>query len=66
MLPPKNSQHADDVASAAAAYLWNVLPLIMKLSAPEAFDRLKTCFEVAITSFTKGSEKWVIAAHSKN
>jgi hypothetical protein len=66
MLPPQPHQHAEDIAAAAAAYLWNVLPFIMKLSAPEAFDRLKTHFEVAITAYTKGTERWELPVPSEN
>ena len=66
MLPPRSNHDTEDVASAAAAYLWNVLPIIMKLSAPEAFDRIKTHFEVAITAFTKRSITWEMPAPSEN
>jgi hypothetical protein len=63
MLPPQPDQHADNVAAAA---LWNVLDLILKLPAPQAFDRLKTHFEVAITAYIKVADRRTFPVPSEN
>ena len=44
---------AEDVAAASAAYLFNVLPGITALPAPEAFERLKLHFETAIMTYQR-------------
>ena len=65
MLPPQPNQLTEDIASSAAASLWNVLDLIVKLPAPQAFERLKLFFEGAISTY-KASERRTFFSPSEN
>lgn len=44
---------ADDVAAASAAYLFNALPEIQKLTPPEQFERLREVFATALAAFVE-------------
>jgi hypothetical protein len=48
-----NHQHAYDVAGAAAAYAYNVLPAIAMLPASEAYLRLHDLFYTAILAYSE-------------
>jgi hypothetical protein len=65
MLPPCHDPLAEAIASQAAASLWNVLDIVMKLPAPQAFERIKLHVEGAITAY-KRSERRVFPAPSDN
>jgi hypothetical protein len=54
-----DAQLADDVAAASAAYLFNVLPSIVALPPPEAFERLKGHFEAALAAYADGTDGWI-------
>lgn len=49
---------AADVAAASAAYLWDVLPEILKTAPEEAVRRLALHFETAIRACFEGRENW--------
>ena len=49
---------AKDVAAASAAYLFNILPEIMKLPAPEAYARLQAHIHTAILVYADGLNNW--------
>jgi hypothetical protein len=49
---------AEDVAAASAAYLWDVLPEILKSAPEEAVRRLALHFETAIRAYLEGLENW--------
>ena len=50
---------ADDVAAASAAYLFNVLPEILKLPASERYARLAVHFEACLCAYKDGLAGWV-------
>jgi hypothetical protein len=58
MHSPQSRQRAEDVAAASAAYLLPELPSILRLAAPEAFDRLRNHFQTAIIVFVDGPSEW--------
>jgi len=49
----------EDVISASAVYLFNVLPEIVKLPAGEQFKRLSVHFEAALMAYKDGLAGWV-------
>ncbi len=62
-----NDSHlAEDVCAASAAYLFNLLPELVKLPATEQFERLAAHFEAAITAYVDGLAGWIIPEPSKN
>ncbi|QJW94195.1 hypothetical protein [Frigoriglobus tundricola] len=54
-----NSALADDVCAASAAYLFNLLPDLVKLPAPEQFQRLAAHFEAALLAYHDGINGWL-------
>ena len=46
-----NQNHAEDVAAASAALLWNILPDIVKLPACEGYARLQEHLEACIFAY---------------
>jgi hypothetical protein len=55
---PELDPLAEDVAAASAAYLWGVLPEILKTAPEEAVRRLAQHFETAIRAYLDGRENW--------
>jgi hypothetical protein len=49
---------ADDVAAASAALLFNLLPEIVKLPAPEAYARLQSHIHAALLAYAESLEGW--------
>jgi hypothetical protein len=49
----------EDVCAASAAYLFNVLPELVKLPAPEQFKRLAAHFEAALLAYRDGMSGWI-------
>ena len=49
---------AEDVAAASAACLFNTLPEIMKLPAPEVYARLQDHIHTAILAYREGLNHW--------
>lgn len=58
MMPQSFHPLAEDVAAASAACLFNTLPEIMKLSAPEAYARLQEHIHTAILAYADGLINW--------
>jgi hypothetical protein len=46
-----NEQHADDVASGSAAFLFDLLPAIITLPSAEAFAHLREHFHTALVAY---------------
>ncbi len=61
-----NDAHAEDVAAASAAYLYNALPAILQLSPPEAFERLTRLFRANIDAYRDCRVGWVPPDPSNN
>jgi hypothetical protein len=53
-----NETHAEDVAAASAAYTWNLLAGIVKLSPPEGFERLYYLFYTALQAYADWQIGW--------
>jgi hypothetical protein len=53
-----NEPHAEDVAAASAAYAWNVIGEIAKLSPIEGFQRLYDLFHTAILAYVESQSGW--------
>jgi hypothetical protein len=54
----RSNQVLRDVASASAALLFNVLPSIRELPAPEQYDRLALFIEDSISAYLEAKEGW--------
>jgi hypothetical protein len=62
-----NEIHAEDVAAASAAYVYNLLPELAKLSPPEGFRRLYDLFHTAIVAYVESQCNWGLRSEpSKN
>ena len=62
-----NETHAEDIASCSAAYAWNLLGEISKLSPSEGFLRLYDLFHTAIQAYTECQHNWGLGQEpSKN
>lgn len=48
----------EDVAAASAAYLFNMLPEIVKLAAPEAYAQLQTHIHSALIAYAESLNNW--------
>ena len=55
---PDTDPLAGDVAAASAAYLWDVLPEILKTAPEDAVRWLALHFETAIRAYLDGRENW--------
>lgn len=62
----KYDQLAGDVAAASAAYLFNVLPEILKLPASEQYERLRLHIEAAFLAYRDAQDGWVPPPFSDN
>lgn len=54
-----NPDLIEDVCAASAAYLFYLLPDLVKLPAPEAYKRLAAHFEAALLAYRDGLAGWV-------
>ena len=63
---PPAGDPADDVAAASAAFLFNLLPAIAALPAPEAFERLAGHFRANLTAYRDARAGWAAADPSDN
>lgn len=62
----ERDEHADDVSSASAASLFNVLPELLKLPAPQQFERLREHFRTAFLAYHDGLAGWALPEPSRN
>ena len=53
-----NPKLAADVAAASAAYLFDILPSILALPPPEAYERIKAVFAAASQAYEDGKDGW--------
>ena len=56
----------EDVSAATAAYVWNALPDIAALPAPEGFRRLKEIVETAFAAYADATGGWGVPPPSRN